>query len=273
MRILKKCFDFYIDSSIHVAIEGVALVWITLLKFSLPVSWSLFGFVFFGIITGYNFVKYAEIAGLHHKNLRIGLKSIQIFSFISFLFLIYFTTKQNWETILTVTIFGFFTILYAVPLVKHKNLRNFSSLKIFIVALVWAGVTVIVPIVYNQANLDYDVVITFMQRFLLIIVLVLPFDIRDLQFDNEKLRTLPQIMGIVNSKILGTILLILTGLLEFLKSEPEKDSIIALLFFLLLILFFLWGSKVERGRYYTSFWVESAAIFWVILYTILKIYV
>lgn len=271
MRFLKKCFNFYIDSSIHVAFEGVALVWITLLQFSLPTSFSLLCFVFFGIISGYNFVKYAEIAGLHHRKLTASLKSIQIFSFISFCFLLYFIFQQSFNTLISVSIFGLVTMLYAVPLVNHKNLRSFSSVKIFVVALVWAGITVIVPLVYNEYDLTNDVLITFTQRFLLIIVLVLPFDIRDLQFDNENLKTLPQILGILKSKILGTVLLTIILFLEVLKVEFDKASISALVFFLIATLLLLWGSRMERSRYYTSFWVESAAIIWFVLYYILKI--
>jgi len=38
--------------------------------------------LFFGGVSGYNFVKYAEVAGLHHRSLTKSLRKIQIFSFI-----------------------------------------------------------------------------------------------------------------------------------------------------------------------------------------------
>ena len=63
MNALKRIFEFYINSSIHVALAVLSLVLITVLEFNLKLPNSYWYFVFFGTITGYNFVKYAPIAG------------------------------------------------------------------------------------------------------------------------------------------------------------------------------------------------------------------
>ncbi len=265
MTIAKRFFNFYIESSIHVAFEGVALVIITLYQFYLPVSFNLLAFIFFGIVTSYNFVKYAEFAGLHHRRLTASLKVIQIFSLICFCFLVYFTFQQTLESLMVFGFFGILTVLYAVPFLNKKNLRAFSSLKIFIVALVWAGITVFVPIVYNHANVHIDLWVIFAQRFLIIVVLMFPFDIRDLKYDGENLRTLPQILGIRNCKIIGTVLLAIIVILQFTISENNINSNISLVIFCFILFGLLWGSRKENGKYYAAFWVEAAAIFWVFI--------
>ena len=58
MQVLKQFLDFYINSSIHVALAVCGLTWITLLNFNLSQIEILLYFIFFATVTGYNFVKY-----------------------------------------------------------------------------------------------------------------------------------------------------------------------------------------------------------------------
>ena len=82
MQLLSSVFRFYISASIHVAFAVLALVGISWIEYDLQIPNALWFFVFFGTITGYNFVKYANIAGLGHRELKDSRRSIQIFSFI-----------------------------------------------------------------------------------------------------------------------------------------------------------------------------------------------
>src|SRR5690606_15236470 len=97
MRVLKNIFDFYINSSIHVAIGVVSLAVVTCLHFGFPLEVELLSFIFFGTISGYNFVKYARIARLHHRSLARNLRWIQIFSFFCLIALGYFATLIDFE--------------------------------------------------------------------------------------------------------------------------------------------------------------------------------
>ena len=90
MKFLKLLFDFYLNASIHVAFSLFALLRITEIYFDLPYNKNLNYFMFFGTITGYNFVKYAGVAKLHHRSLTKGLKNIQVFSFFAFIAFCYF---------------------------------------------------------------------------------------------------------------------------------------------------------------------------------------
>jgi hypothetical protein len=134
MKVLKKLLDFYINSSIHVALSVYALLRITEIYFDLSYNKNLDYFVFFGTITGYNFVKYAGVAKLHHKSLTEDLKIIQVFSFFCFLALCYFAYLLPINTILFTLPFCLLTFLYAVPFLSgfHKNLRQISFLKMHI---------------------------------------------------------------------------------------------------------------------------------------------
>ena len=136
MMFLKRLFNFYVNSSIHVALSVYALTWITLLSFDLDYNESVLYFIFYASITGYNFVKYYGMAKFHHRQLANWLKLIQIVSFICFILMCYYAIQLKLNTLIFIGCFALLTLLYAVPFYPKKNntLRNISGLKIYIIA-------------------------------------------------------------------------------------------------------------------------------------------
>ena len=263
MKILKKLFDFYLNASIHVALAVYAFLRITEIYFNLPSNQNLNYFIFFGTITGYNFVKYAGVAKLHHRSLTDSLKVIQIFSFLCFLGLCYFAYQVPLETIYFIIPFIVLTVLYAVPFLSgfDKTLREVSYLKIVVVALVWVGFSVLIPLVDAEKEITISVFLLMLQRFLIVVVLILPFDIRDVKFDAISLQTIPRKIGIQSTKRLGLILMIVALILEYLNFSIAWLKTPFKLFFLLVVIL-LMRAKIEQSKYYSSFWVEALPIFW-----------
>ena len=272
MAFLKHLFDFYINASIHVALSVYAITRITEIYFNLPYDHNLDAFIFFGTITGYNFIKYAGVAKFYHMSLTKSMRLIQIFSFICFCLLVYFGWQIPMKTLLYFSPLGLLTVLYIVPFLGgfQKNLREVSYLKIFIVAGVWAGVTSTVPLLANGNEFDSTLILHFAQRTLFVLALILPFEIRDVQLDLEDIRTLPQKIGINQTKRFGFALLLFTLTLEFLITDvKELKNATLLICFLLLML--LMRAKEEQSKYYSSFLVESLPIlWWGILFIFLK---
>lgn len=270
MKVFKRVFAFYINSSMHVALAVVALLAISVLEYDLVIPKQLWAFVFLGALTGYNFVKYAKVARLHHRSLTNSLKTIQVFSGICFVLLAFIAFKLSISTLLVTVGFGLATFFYAVPFVRYKSLRNFSSLKIFVVAFVWAGVTVIVPMMASETAISEDVLLTFFQRILIVIALILPFEIRDVPYDSLNLKTLPQQLGVRNTKLLGLAVLLFCLVFEFFKHRSEVAYIISLLGFCVILGWLLINSKVHQNRYFASFWVEGLPIIWLLLFVLFE---
>ena len=262
MKLLSSVFSFYINSSIHVAFAVLALVGISVLEYDIEIPNALWVFIFFGTITGYNFVKYAKIAGLRHRELTNSLRSIQIFSFICFGITSYFTFRLSFDTLLLIGGFALLTFFYAVPFLKSKNLRSLTRIKIFVVALVWAGVTVIVPVMSAGVDLNTDILVTFIQRFFIVVVLIIPFEIRDLQFDVASLKTLPQQLGVRRVKALGLFLLLICLIIEGFKDEFSVGYFMSLFIICTLIAGALISSSIKQLRYFASFWIEAIPIVW-----------
>ena len=246
---LKQILNFYINSSIHVALAVFSLSYITLLEFNISYDKPVLYFIFYASITGYNFVKYFEVTKFQHRSLSTWLKFIQIFSLLCFVLMCYYSFRLEKTTMFYIAVFAVLTFLYTIPFIpkrkllnKQSNLRNIGGLKVFLIALVWVGVTVFIPLLNNHFSIDRIVIIVSVQRFLLVIMLMLPFEIRDLQFDSLKLYTIPQNLGVKRTKILGVFLGLLMLVLEFFKREVSINQIIVLLIilvFLFLLLCFL----------------------------------
>ncbi|PIA81159.1 hypothetical protein BFR04_15810 [Gaetbulibacter sp. 4G1] len=272
MTLLKQILNFYINSSIHVALSVFSLTWMTLIEYNFLYDENVLYFVFYATITGYNFVKYFGIAKFHHRSLATWLKAIQIFSLICFILMCYYGLQLEKSTLLCIAVLGLITFLYAIPFLpkhlfldKHHNLRSISGLKIYLIALVWSGVTVFLPLINMKYGINTDVIITGLQRYFFVIVLMFPFEIRDLQYDSLKLSTIPQRIGVKQTKGIGALLLMLFFFLEFFKDETNIGSVIILLVITFITMLLLVCSKIKQSNYYSSFWVEGVPILWLIL--------
>ena len=104
-----------------------------------------------------------------------------------------------------------------------------------------------------------------MQRFIIIISLLIPFEILDSKTDLVSMNTIPQKFGINKTKQLGYILLLLYIILDFFKFNFKYNLLQIDVVIAILIGIFIYFSEVDRTKYYTSFWVESVPIFWWIL--------
>ena len=267
----KKVLEFYINSSIHVALAVVAFSLITYFNFKIPIDGNLLLFIFFGTITGYNFIKYAGIAKFNHYSLSYNLRAIQVLSFLAFTCLIITMFFQSKEVLFTSGILGFFTLLYAFPLsVNHSNLRGIPGLKIYIIAFVVAGVTVILPLLNADDFPARNHIIDFFQRCIIAVVLILPFEIRDMDKDTTQLGTIPQKLGVSRTKLLGYILTCVVFLIEFLKRDIHLAYTISLMFLGIIAIVFLKKSSVDQGEYYASFWVEAAPWFWLGIFYLVR---
>ena len=263
MKIFKRLIDFYIQSSIHVALSVFALVRMTDYMFQIPVDQAVAYFAFFGTIVGYNFVKYDGLVRTKKLQLRNSLKAIILFSLFSFFAVGYFFFQLQRITQIISVVFLALTLLYTLPFFPNRrNARNWAGIKIYIVALCWVGVTLVLPILNAEIAITSDFYLKCVQRFILIFTLILIFEIIDLANDDPHLKTVPQQIGVKRTKILGLLLLIPFYFLEFLKTNFNQKQLIINLILVSIIALFLLFSNEKRSKYYTSLWVESIPIFW-----------
>ncbi|MGL5890381.1 MAG: hypothetical protein ACRC3B_10875, partial [Bacteroidia bacterium] len=128
---------------------------------------------------------------------------------------------------LSCIIAGVIALSYALPVIparpRWKRLRDLPGLKVILVAVVWAIVTVVWPytsiswrdicITGNTGN-EYYLCAKQAAVFLLIIVtlyiyaITIPFDIRDYLIDGAKVKSLPVVLGIRRARIVAMLVLV-----------------------------------------------------------------
>lgn len=262
MIALKRMLDTYLHGSMHVAMSVLALVLMTNHMFGLKFNLPMAGFAYCGTMFSYNFMKY-ESWYRFKRTITPRLKIITALSVIAFIAAVVFFLMLNRVTQITGIIFFGLTALYTIPVFpKRPNLRNLSGIKVYLVALCWAGVTTLMPLVEVGHEIVTDVILKFSQRFLLVLILILIFEIIDLREDDPMLRTVPQIIGIKMTKLLNLFLLVPFYCLEFFKSTVDNMQLLVNIVLVVATALFTIFATPERNKYYTLFWVESIPIFW-----------
>jgi hypothetical protein len=263
MNFFQQAFNFYINSSLHVALGVVSFTLATFWNFNLIADKGIVVFVFFSTVIAYNFVKYFPVLKPKSGTMTIELKRIAALSFLSLLPLGMTLFSMTFKTFLFMACLGIITLLYALPfLPKTKNLRDVSGLKIFVIAFVWTGATVGLPLLEAGQGYKYlttEITYYALSRFFLIIALTIPFEIRDSKLDRPYLKTLPQWVGVRYTKMIGVLLSLLS--LTFLVLSG-KDLVSFSLIIYVAIIGFIFLSNQDNSLYYSSFWVESLPLLW-----------
>lgn len=267
MNVLKKLFNFYLDSSIHIGLSVYALTYTTLILFELPDDEAVLCFSFYGTIVTYNFIKYGSSAKQYFFVKTKYMKGIQLFSFLCFVLAVFYAFQMPVKTLLFAVGFTMLSSLYIIPfLPNRKNFRTLPGFKISIVASCWAGVTVLLPIVNADLPIaETKVVLACVQRFLLVLILMIPFEINDLKYDGEGLGTLPQRIGTTRTKQLAYAWILLFVGLDYLIRDALANEFFIALGLSFALAFAIWKSGIKKSKYFTSFWVESIPIVWFLL--------
>ena len=265
-KVLGNVFDFYLKASIHVSFAVFALVQMTFYFCRLPFDWTVSLLAFSGTLFSYNFIKYADYVLVHRHNLSLKMKAILLLSVVALIVgmvsFFYLTSAAQLVTISLLIL----AVLYAVPISKRiPNLRNWSGLKVYIVCLCWATVTLIIPVFNAGIELSLDIWIKFLQRFILVLILIGIFEIVDLQYDEKYLKTIPQLLGTRKTKWLLAILLIPFFAIEFFKVGFQPIQAWNNLIIVCITLLFIQLASPKRSNYFSLFWVESVPIYWWIL--------
>lgn len=267
MRILNKIFRFYVYGSLHTAFAVVAFSGVTLHVYAADVGISrvtnLLFFIFTGTVTGYNFIRFGSYLRQREKPKSAQLKTIAVFTLLCMVAFIYFATQMPWPVLASTALFGMLSLMYAIPL-GSKSLRSITGIKILVIAIVWSGVTVIIPAQFIQI-FSTDIAVELLQRLLFVIVLTLPFEIRDMRGDLRKITTIAHVLGTKNTRYAGLMLLFFVLVLDMLKTSPQPGHRLILVGVSLLTLMLLMRSTTTQRTYFASFWVEGIPILWLVL--------
>lgn len=225
---IKKAIDLLLYGNFWIAGGALALTWQSQWIMTHHFAWdTLAAFVFFatlllyalhrilGILRLKDFLeidRYAVIAQFRHH--------IMVYACVAGLASLYYFFCLPWSVQLALIIPAFLSLGYVLPIFGSKRrLRDFDQIKIYLVAIVWAGVTVGLPAIAAQEALSSTLVLMFIERALFIFAITLPFDIRDLRVDDHsQVKTIPGQLGVPATRRLAQGLLCLALILAMVNT-------------------------------------------------------
>ena len=119
------------------------------------------------------------------------------------------------ESLIILGLLGIISVFYSVKIpVINISLRQVPLLKTIWIALIWASIASFLPLYQAQLPaLHYDFwmekgLALFLQQFLFILAITIPFDIRDIELDIDKnIKSIPILIGAKSSLYLSVLLL------------------------------------------------------------------
>jgi len=152
---------------------------------------------------------------------------VRVLAVVAGLFAVALLARFTPEELLTVAVAAVVSAAYSLPLLPRGwRLRDLGLYKPFILALVWAIVTVWLPAHTSDA---YLLTLVLLRRFVFMATLCLAFDVRDIEKDRaQDIRTLPVRRGIPYTHRLIDFLLLLFVVLAVLVEAELRRPVVAL---------------------------------------------
>ena len=135
-------------------------------------------------------------------------------------------------------------------------MRELPRAKIFLIALVWSTVSVALVTIQNESLYSLDTLLLFISRFSFVLAITIPFDIRDLKYDDLSLKTIPQIFGEQKAKMIALYCLAffeLISILHFFVGDFSWLLLLALMLTSLLSGILIIKSSQEKNNFFFLF--------------------
>lgn len=187
--------------------------------------------LFFSTFFIYNFQRlirrirgeYPRSVSLRLDWMEAKIKGLNVLTLLSLIVLITLLLNASLNVWILLSVLGFLSVGYVIPVVSSKGslvgFRDVPGLKIFLIALTWSGATVLLPVLTQGSFSDIllnGVPLLFVEKFIFILAITIPFDIRDLVYDEPQKSTIPQLIGVSKAMRLSKGLIILAMSLNVL---------------------------------------------------------
>lgn len=255
-----------INSNIYISLGAVLLTIESQIQLGMePQLFPYLFLIFFATLCEYNVHRFVTVitnkdalnSEKHKwvKNNLIPFYALVIASIIGFVIVAFLTKK---EVLITLAPIAALTLFYSVPVYGNKKsifrLREIPYLKIFVISFTWSATTVLLPLIHSGQKYDsLHVVLMLLERFVFILAITIPFDIRDMDVDRKaNTKTIPLLIGKNRSETLSYIsaflFLVITFLHYYMYNQPL--ILIAMVLSALSTFSFLKWDKAKQSTLY-----------------------
>ena len=271
-----KIVKWIVDSHTWIGLGSVGLGIFTLRVINREIDFYLLSFLFTSTFFIYNFqsfIKWKSRKTLSANRSLVRFKELKWMTILSFLALIPITYALDLYKISYLGIFGLISLFYATKLnwtkKKKTDLRSIPYIKIYLIALVWVGVSVAFPMYYLEYSMSKNEYLLCVMFFTYFIGITIPIDIRDIKYDSPKMKTIPIIVGVQTARILAVVLLVFSiGSAIYLYKNAFLDFELMLLAISIfaISLFLGYNSNGERSNHYYSGLIDGTIVLFTLAY-------
>lgn len=216
---LKKIIQYLVFSNIWIAFGSVGVTVATFLFTKIPLDYHFLCLMFFVTLFGYNLQNISEREVHKVRSNQIiwtqsNSKSIRIITLVALMFSIFFSFLSMTAYTAVISLpFLLLVLFYRINFFNKIKFRNIPGLKILIISICWTWTCCILPQILYSLNMDWTLVFFI---FFYILLITIPFDIRDMELD-EEINTIPQIIGSRNAILFSFFLaIVLFGFFAFI---------------------------------------------------------
>ena len=261
MKWIKLLLDIYVKGSIHVALSVFSMSALSLLSLNKNIPEPQLLIVFFASYVYYNLIKFAPVGFKGTNQPTIFWNWLKLSTLLSLLILLYLVKDLSKDSWFIFVLSSFLGVLYVQKELLPISREN-GWIKAFLVSLVWALITAVLPFTLLQEDwFGLEIILLFFSHFFLVLALLVPFEIRDMSVDQLMMPNLAQQLGVQKIKWVGYLSLILSIILWMLATDLGIYYQLAYFIFYLITVTLIAGAKIDQPQSYTSLWVEAIPIF------------
>jgi 4-hydroxybenzoate polyprenyltransferase len=262
---LSKFIKLIFAGNIFIGLCATMLCLQTFVFFDRKASYPLLFFVFFATLALYNLHSIVALAGQKtkpHPRYRIvyeHLNAVRALTLLAMIGMAICTIGLPISLLLQLVLISVPSLLYILPIIAGKRLRDISILKIFILAIIWALVTVLLPFDYFGNEYDSRLGLLLTERAIFVFAIAIAFDIRDIEFDKTlDVKTIPIAVGKFSSFLLAGILLISWAIFVHFIYMPLTAILLNVI--ALLSIGLIYGAQKDRPVWYYQILLDGTLL-------------
>ncbi len=271
-----KAISFIIHSNILIALAALALTLASQVQLGMnPHFHPYLAAIFLATLFDYNLHRYLAARKKPETDTiekfrwtdenPVIFRTLIILSFAGLVVVLFFVRI---EILLLLIPLAFFSFLYSFPFPgrekHHFRVQKITGMKTMLIAGVWSGVTVLVPVFFGEQSFHFQqVALLFAERFTFIFAIALPFDIRDIKSDSiSYLKTIPIVFGEnMTLKTTNVFMLISLSIASFHYSYSYMLFILPAYIFSIVISVFFINSKTLKSLPLYYYGILDGSIF------------
>ena len=277
--LIKDFINFYIYSSLHIGLCAAFLYQFNVQRFYLSVDLEYAIFLVAGSIFIYSLHRLIGVLFIDKENqterflvVRKFRNHLIFYTIVSAAFSLYFVYYFDISRLILLVFAGLLSLLYTLPIFSHRRLRDLPFIKIFLIAIVWTYLTLVMPLF--EQGVDMNIIYFYSaSQILFFLGLTIPFDIRDIDIDNlNQVKTLATSHTMNQLHLISFYLIASSTILEIIgyyAFENENTSgLISIILAHLTTIYLIYKFRNKKHDYYYGGILDAMIMLPYLLYLI-----